>query len=263
MKFNIYTTFAEFSHLERKDEILYCLTKNCENHLIDKIYILYESSMPFDFLNEKLTIINVTYRPKFSDLIKLADQHGDANVIKILCNADIFFNETLLSVTKNIGNNDVYALTRWDLKKDGSIKYYSNFKSQDAWIFKSKLGDSIGDFYTGLPGCDNRLAYEFNKLSFRVSNPSITVKAIHVHNTGIRTYNKQIDKISTPYYYPLPSFFPESKNKNNYLIKLDSKIKYINFLKNNELEGFNVSIFQRKFYLYYWKYLKLIRWIIH
>jgi hypothetical protein len=40
----------------------------------------------------------------------------------------------------------------------------------------------------GMHGCDNAIAHELVKRRYMVTNPCMTVKAIHLHRSGYRTY---------------------------------------------------------------------------
>ena len=76
-----------------------------------------------------------------------------------------------------------------------------------------------GSYCLGRPGCDNRIAFEFNKAGYRLSNPSKTIQAIHLHTVNIRSYT-QDDRIVGDYLY-IPTSVLEV---NSLLIKQPGKV---------------------------------------
>ena len=79
--------------------------------------------------------------------------------------------------------------------------YYPGI-SQDAWIFTPPIPKKIcADFTLGCPGCDNRIAAEFNKAGWILSNPSKLIKCYHLHISAIRNYGDAVSgpHISIPY----------------------------------------------------------------
>jgi hypothetical protein len=76
--------------------------------------------------------------------------------------------------------------------------------SQDAWIFrgwekpdKFDLVDAKNldtsrpekiPFSLGIPGCDNKIVAVLKQIGYGVTNPSVSIKAIHVHQRDHRTY---------------------------------------------------------------------------
>jgi hypothetical protein len=146
--FVLITTFYYEKDVTRRNEYLQAIKCNVDNSYIDKIYILCESGEDFiTGINSKIYVINQEQRPKFQDLIKVANSLS-SEFIRIIANTDVYFNETLAKA-KQLKNNLVYCLTRWDLKLNGDIEFYPNFKSQDSWIFKDTLPENIGDYYMG------------------------------------------------------------------------------------------------------------------
>jgi hypothetical protein len=117
-------------------------------------------------------------RPTFADFFAAA--HPDS--VTVIANSDIAFDASI-SLASDIGPDEAYALSRWD---GDSIQ---NSDSQDVWIFRGvpKPGMFL-DFTPGVCGCDNRLAWELMHAGYRVSNPSLSIKANHLHASGVRHY---------------------------------------------------------------------------
>ena len=124
------------------------------------------------------------------------------NDISIWCNSDIFFDDTIQLVSK-IGHNELWALARWEWRPDGSATHFYRPDSQDSWIVRGKVENVNANFPFGIPGSDNKLAYQFKEAGYKISNPSKTIKTYHVHNSNIRNYTRQ-ETIPGPYHTFMP-----------------------------------------------------------
>jgi hypothetical protein len=109
----------------------------------------------------------------------------------IIANADIFFDETLGLLEEEPLAGRMLCLSRWDQAADGGFRHFDRPESQDAWIFEPPVPCIAADFCFGKPGCDNRLAYEAERAGLSMLNPSRSVRAHHLHNTGIRRYTER------------------------------------------------------------------------
>lgn len=167
---------------------------NARQHEID--YCLKQNEKVFD------RVVIVQGRPTFSQLFELTKQYP--NDINCFCNSDIFFTE--IESLKSIKENECYALARWDLK--GNMPYFINrVDSQDAWVFKGVVNNVEANFTMGKWGCDNRLAYEIQKAGYKVTNPSLSIKTIHVHAIDNRNHKRtEQNTIPPPYLTIKPSF---------------------------------------------------------
>jgi hypothetical protein len=216
--------------------MLKAIRGNINNSLISKIYILCESGEELlSSLKPKIEIIKLNQRPKFQELIKFANGLA-SNINKIIANTDIYFDETL-SKSQQLQENSVYCLTRWDLKDTGEIEFYPNYKSQDAWIFRGSLSENIGNYYMGLPGCDNRFAKELLDSGTKIKNPSLTIRAIHVHGSNLRNYNKSADRVIGEYAYPLPTELKNYKSRWGQMKEKDIRLRYLHRKWRNDLDG--------------------------
>jgi hypothetical protein len=164
----------------RARELLFCLKKNLEHPLIGKVILLSEHTPPIE--HEKLYMALIKRRASFYEAINLTDG------LVVVANTDIYFDETL-ELALNIKEKECYALSRYDIIK-GEKKLYARCDSQDAWIFNNpKL--KVGNYQFGMPGCDNRLAYEINQSGYKIYNPCLDIHAIHEHKSNIRTYTER------------------------------------------------------------------------
>jgi hypothetical protein len=255
--FELITTFYHEQNTDRRNEFLHALKLNAENTQIQKVYILCESGEEFiRNFSLKIEIVKFENRPKFKDLILFANTLSNT-VIKIIANTDIYFDETL-SKALHVKEKEVYCLTRWNHEDDGQIQFFPNFKSQDSWIFRDTLPDKIGDFFLGVPGCDNRLAAEFIANGFKINNPSLSIHSIHLHATEKRTYHKVLDRVPGEYAYCLPTYLAgDILTVNLEKLYLLLRRKYYNAIFNKNLEGVEISFFDRFKSLFYLNYFKL------
>jgi hypothetical protein len=195
---NLYTSFYQDKDAKRQKELLYCLNQNILNPLIDNIFLIVEGEVKLP-VSGKLIIVNSerpTYR-NFFDLIN--DTVTSPNSISVIANSDIYFNDTLAQL--DIKERQCIALSRWDKRKDG-LRLHNERFSQDTWIFKGKVRNvRFCDFYLGIPGCDNRIAYELNRAGYRLFNPATKIQSIHYHQTDLHNYDHNTPKISKPYLY--------------------------------------------------------------
>jgi len=173
---NLFVSHYQCGNRQRQRELNFCLRENEKNPIIDAIKLFAE-------------------RPTYTNFFEQTELFP--NDINILANADIYFNETLEHI-KEIGIRDCYALTRWELDGKTPVlfeeKHVRNKQakakhSQDVWIFKGAITSIYGRFPLGIPGCDNRIAYEIIRRGYRLTNPSLTVQAIHLHKIETREYN--------------------------------------------------------------------------
>lgn len=177
----------------RQSEFDLCLSKNNENRYIDNIYLVRDG--------ERATI---------QDFFDVMSRHP--NDVNIIANLDIYFDDTI-RLAERIGKNQCYALTRWEDVKGKVISFSDQHGkpsppewSQDAWIFRGSVsqrnfqivtalhkhsGSSVSiPFTLGVPGCDNKLAAMLKNFNYAVTNPSLSIKAIHLHESELRTYGE-------------------------------------------------------------------------
>jgi hypothetical protein len=183
--FTLITSWYHEPDAGRRAELLYCLARNLEHPLIKKVRLVVDGEPDIPY-HPKIKVRQAGRRALFKDLIRLGNE---LQGIAILANTDIYFDESLAEA-QYLKPNDCYALTRWDVTKARCLKFYGKECSQDAWIYRPKLRGIEGNYCPGKPGCDNRLAYELTEAGIRVTNPSKTIKACHLHLTNLRRYSR-------------------------------------------------------------------------
>jgi hypothetical protein len=197
----IFSQFFKHKDVKRFKEIRECLIKNCNCPQIDKIILINEKNYANEWTNikgaEKIQQIITGKRLTYSDFLKYVHDNVPNNIYTILCNADIYFDNSLLDLWKIDMKNRMLALLRWDVDVVGKSTIFGpRADSQDSWIFlsdsiKSRTWDyEIFNFQLGQAGCDNAFAGHIVRNRFVISNPALTFKTFHLHNTNIRNYDK-------------------------------------------------------------------------
>jgi hypothetical protein len=181
MNINLFINYYKCDDPIRQKEYDYCLKRNKKSGLFNEI-------------------ITFDGRMAYNDFFEHAGKYP--NDINVLANLDIYFNDTIL-LAKEIGDDEAYALTRWEIKGSKIIPFERKhdgaraMHSQDVWIIRGKARAVNGNFNMGVPGCDNRIAYELNR-QYRVLNPSDKIKCIHKHKDEKRNYTLKY-RVPPPY----------------------------------------------------------------
>lgn len=185
---------------DRQNEIDICLRNNLQNQYIHKIHVLTEEYFDFSgFPNEeKINQTVIGERLTFEKAFQHANQHQNDDVW-LLSNADIYFDDSLKRLYDVSMNNKLFALTRHDVLRDGSIRLVEAAFAhgcQDAWVFNTPilLEKMETKFYLGIPGCDQKIAYEFIAAGYIVSNPSRIIIISHLDLTSEVTIDERTKK---------------------------------------------------------------------
>nr|MBI1231417.1 hypothetical protein [Cytophagales bacterium] len=191
--FTLITCWYHEPNMARRAELLYCLNRNLEHPLIKQVWLMVEGE-PDIPQHPKIRVRYFKRRPLFIDMVKLANS---LKGLAIIANTDIYFDDTL-GMAKHLKSTQCYALTRWDARADGTLRFYNKEYSQDAWIVHAPLAFKGGAYSPGKPGCDNKFAWELAEVGLSVSNPSKTIKACHLHLTNLRRYTRS-ETVPGPY----------------------------------------------------------------
>jgi len=199
------TLFQQFyisTNAGRQKEIIECLNRNQNNKCITKICLLNERLYSLEELGlfslDKIQQIVISKRLRFSHVFEAAQDNEQG--WNVLANADIFFDDTLSNLYSiQTDRKLIFALLRWEYP---SAKLFGpRADSQDSWIWHSSQTSTLKtktvDFLLGVPGCDNRLAYEFQK-DFQLLNVPHFIRTHHYHSSKVRNYSKE-DSIPGPY----------------------------------------------------------------
>lgn len=178
-KMRLFYNYYRDTDPKRKEEIDYCLDRNMDNNLFD------------------LVIIESEKRPTFNYLFEKINQLVGPNDISIISNADIFFDHTL-GLTNRLNSKEIYALSRYDWHKNGSMIFFDKENAQDTWIMRGPVLNVNGNFPIGLPGSDAKIAHEFTVAGYKVLNPGKSINSMHYHDSNIKNYT-EADRVLGPY----------------------------------------------------------------
>lgn len=223
----VFTQFFKHKDSSRFKEIKECLIHNCACPHIDKIVLINEKDFSSEYSGipgaKKIEQFISGRRLTYANFLQYVNDVVPNNVFTILCNADIYFGDSLLDLWKVNMEDKMLGLLRWDVPPSGledDAKIFGpRADSQDTWIF---LSDSIKtrkwdynkfNFQLGQAGCDNAFAGHILRNKFLISNPAVSFKTFHLHNTNIRNYDKK-DYIRADVYINLaPTYIIDSKQE--------------------------------------------------
>ena len=244
---NLITQYFPSKDKIRFKENLYCLHKNISNPYIDKIYLLNEKIYTQKELGlndeqiKKIVQVDIKKRMKYSDFFNFINHKKEKDNLEgyvILANSDIYLNETVTNLYRT--NLSFKKACFMQLRLDTIRKYLKRRNdSQDTWIFHSNTIPSLKfsylfNFNLGIPGCDNKIVYQFYKLNYTIYNEPYRIETIHIHKSMIRTY-KITDRVKAPYGYLAIDFLKINNTKSN----------LINYQKNQKNQK-NKIIYKNK-----------------
>ena len=219
----VISQYFKHKNKERAKEIKECLALNCNNPYIDRVIQLTERDYSKEWVSltgsTKIHQCVIGKRLTYAAFLQFVHDEVPPGVFVILCNADIYFGDSLMNLWKMNLRSKMLALLRWDdtsgtnrKTKEEHIAAMKNATifgpradSQDTWIlFSDSIKDTVWNyndfnFFLGYPGCDNAFAGLMFKNYYTISNPALSFKTYHIHNTEIRNYTKS-DCIKTSLY---------------------------------------------------------------
>ena len=204
----VFTTYYRDSSDERHKEYLLALEKNNDLQLIDEIIILHESKDILPVASDKIKSVFIDKRPTFQLFFDVINNLTNPDDINIICNTDIYFNNTI-RLSEKCNKNEVFALNRWDITNDSIVCLFPKYTSSDVWVFRGSVNLKYIDYYLGQLGCDNKLLYDLTQNNYKISNPSLSIKTFHLHQTNIRGFlsnPKSGNRVPSPYLYSIPHF---------------------------------------------------------
>lgn len=182
----LFTSYFETPEA-RKRELKTCLENNIRNKDIDHIFISSEVDVMME--NPKVTV-RIAPRPTYQNLIDWANSVSRSDDIVIIANSDIYFDDTINWPHRVHMARTMIALSRWDIHPGGLKKLFAYEHSQDTWIFKGQISLKDINYFMGIPGCDNRIAYDADKQGYRVVNTAKDIITHHLHNSNIRSHDE-------------------------------------------------------------------------
>jgi hypothetical protein len=191
----------------RRQELEYCIVHNCNNPLLENIFIFPESRKDkLPKLNEKVHIIHLDKRVTYLDIINFINSQVDSyRFFNIISNTDIYFDDSLNLIRQLDMKMICLSLTRWESNPENNnhgTYQYMNYQSCDVWIFKSYIYPDVNcDFYLGKAGCEGRFNFELQKVGYKVYNPSKDIRCLHYHVSGKRNWSED-DRLQGPCFNP-------------------------------------------------------------
>jgi hypothetical protein len=203
MQLNLFISLYHEKDKKRQSELKECLLRNCK--VFDIVWILAEGGELAEWLLEDLptnvNVLPVTVRPTFRTFFNAINAVADSNDINFFGNSDIYVEE--INLTPD--HNDFFALTRYEVNKNGEVRFLNRSDSQDLWGVKGLVRiPKYCDYHCGVRGCDNRLAREMLLMNYNVINPSLTLKSYHLHEMPT-DHHKSGKVVNPPYYRPIPT----------------------------------------------------------
>lgn len=199
---NLFINYYRDKHPHRDQELQNGLRRNLENPYIKRVFLMMDFVMPFPD-HDKIEPVYMASRPTYAEIFDCVRENSVAGEVCIIANSDIYFDSSI-GHCLTMDANACYALSRWDMKGNTPVPFLRS-DSQDAWIFRAPVKDVKNcNFTMGVPGCDNRIAYELLSAGYHVTNPSKTIKAYHLHETGIRHYKVGQNVVARPYHLVPP-----------------------------------------------------------
>jgi hypothetical protein len=196
-KYTLITTLYNEQNPKRVKEYIQCLKRNRRHPSIDGVHVLYDTqkdapgrqSRLSRFLEKTpgITKRYITSRPTYEEIFEYANANCPGTRI-IVCNADIYFNETLALLNNIDLENRFLALSRWDVVSGEKARLIHdrlgdfNYMSADAWLFKTPLDINFTcDYRLGTIFCDSFLNAQLFKSGLKVYNPCFDIQACHLH----------------------------------------------------------------------------------
>lgn len=197
---HLYTPYYLSEDFTRQKELDACLKKNLAVEAIDRIFLLVDDGHIPPVTSDKLTIIHTKGRPNYAQWIDMTRQNS-GNAISILCNSDIYFDETAQDLQSVFQASDhaFVALTRYEIVGETISMHPNPHWSQDVWAIDGAVTIPDGllkklDIPLGVPRCDNKIAYLFSLFGYDIFNPCKFVRTYHLHETQLRSYDSHVDK---------------------------------------------------------------------
>lgn len=204
MSINLFISLYNEQNRERQNELHTCLMNNLKSGCFDRVWAIAEDDKQgLSYLREvnpyTLNVLPCTVRPTFRTFFEAINNVTKPEDINVIANSDIYFE----SIPIHPKYNECFALTRYEVNKNGPITFLNRRDSQDSFFFNGHIKiPKFCDFFM-LPGADNRICWELMNAGYQMSNPSLTIKSFHLHD-GQKSYDGST-RVNRPYYFIVPS----------------------------------------------------------
>ena len=184
----LYTSY--YKDDARQHELDTCLFYNLTNPIFRRIIVFNEAGeLPQNARNvqnaEIVHSVATTNRLTFSDFFRYANEI-DQDDIHVLINSDIIIGSGFHTI--QLEHNQAMCVSRRELHEDGSSSIEIGGGSHDAWIWRGKMKEDIGNFYMGKMLCDGVLANQLVEAGYKLKNPAKGLPIYHYHLSQVRHY---------------------------------------------------------------------------
>lgn len=201
---NVFINFHITPSADRNKEILAAMKKNVDDVNVSKLYVIRDKTDKHKIKSVKIVDIILDKRPTYRDIMDNINNVTQPDDVNVIMNSDCFFNYNFIQVIENIKHNECYTLNRMEITDVNDLTSISRMvgttDSQDGWVFRGTVNVEGGNFYLGIPGCDNKMCYQAHISSYELINPlKSDIYLYHYHTDAYRSYNEHTDRLPHPY----------------------------------------------------------------
>lgn len=202
----LFVTFFP-SEGNRLQELYLCLSLN--EAAFDYVYVLSDGAPKPEWSTATWHVEG--HRHRMSEAFGYINSVAGSQDISVVANTDIIIpKRSVTTIRETLGDKECYCLSKWDITPSKGIRPWYTGWSQDTWCFRGRVACQAGDYHFGLPGCDNRLAYELSQ-HYQVLNPSYSIPTYHLHLSNVRTEtNNEPNRVPAPYLLVTPHHLGEN-----------------------------------------------------
>lgn len=230
-EFILFTQYYTSSDKKRAKELRECLRRNVKCRWVDRVVLLTERDESVAWASfvgkdkEKIEQQVLGRRLRYSDFFREVCRRYAAmgtDAVVCLANADIYMGEELAEAWRIRWADRAVCLLRWDDLGGGPAGarlFGPRPDSQDVWMFSARSiaerhwGGSDTDIPLGVPGCDNAILHSLLQRRFLLSNPALSLKTYHLHNSDVRSYTKKDTVVRPVYIYLEPTYLVDTKQE--------------------------------------------------
>jgi len=188
---------------KRQSELDYCLRQNLTNEHFDKIVVFFNDEVwkMASVYSSEMEVVKIKDRLTYERVFSWASTFA-SNDLCVMANSDIIFDDSI-KMAEQVKENELVVVTRVELDQysfktnlphsyiqDGFKVSIGPEISHDAWIFRTPLPTFASNFQLGQLHCDGNLVREAKRAGVDVSNGYKHIKAMHVHWSEFRTYDR-------------------------------------------------------------------------
>ena len=195
LKVKLYCGFYQDPLPERHAENLRCLANNAENDAIDEIWLFVDVPDRYRSLETGKIKIVASRQPRctYQDFIEHANSQPERFIL-LMCNTDIYFDQSLKLVKSLDYNRSLYCLGRREVQTDRPAAHTEHYQSSDVWILQTPVRPFFSDIQLGLVGCESSFLGHAQRGGYKLKNIGLDIAAYHLHITQKRNINPLVDR---------------------------------------------------------------------